>query len=196
MRIVWLRGDYVGNHERQQQAKKEGVDIVLSLHFNSASQQANGAEFYFNSKCSQSVIQIGNNFCAFLVARFGIRFRGGKPAKYTRAAFIEFYHCPTLLFEPCFVSNPKEASLLHRPDTIPAMAAQLGRLVFEWCITTLGNSAVIGIDVGHMFKTSNPKDRGALCIGGKSCTEAQHALELAYALEKELLKHIRNIQTE
>lgn len=172
MRIVKLKGDYTGKRlERQTQAKESKCDIVLSFHFNaSLSPNAAGAEVYYNRK--RGAKEIAEKLLSVIVSILNVPNRGAKPSAGTRAAFIENYHCPTVLLEPLFITNPSEARLVHDLPTIQRLARAIAKTVF-------GRFKCIGIDVGHKFKTSNPNDRGARCVFSQGCTEAFHAELLA-----------------
>lgn len=174
MKIIWLKGDYVKNYERQEQAKKLGCNFVISFHFNSAkNKEANGTEGYHNGKGSAPYIAY--RLVSVISKVLGIRQRKIVPAKGTRAAFIDFYHCPAVLLEVCFISNPQEAMFFHDPDK--RHIHRLGKKIADEILSLLPSSSVLGIDIGHKFKSSQPKDKGAKCVFGDY--EADHAEQLA-----------------
>jgi len=174
MKIVWLKGDYVGNHERQQQASKANCRLVVSFHFNAASNpQASGAEVYHNGKGDAE--PIANKLLTVITKVLGNRPRGVKSALGSRAGFLRFYHCPAVLLEPAFVSNLEEATMLHDVNVVRQLGEAIAEVLWRW----LPFDAVLGIDIGHKFKTSSPNDRGARCVALANCFEADHAEQLA-----------------
>lgn len=178
-KVVWLKGDYIGQHERQKQAAKRKCDFVISFHFNSfSSPNAAGAEVYYNNKPGSD--QVAKDLLRAIVSVLNVPNRGCKNAAGTRAAFIDSYHCKAVLIEPCFVSNPNEAKLLHDIHIVKALAHALAKVVASFGFQR------IGIDIGHRFKTSNPNDKGAQCVFSAGCSEALHAEHLAKAFAAEL----------
>lgn len=178
MKPIFLKGDYTGkNKERQRQAKVSGCDFVVSFHFNSANTpSASGAEIYHNDK--ELAQKIAQELIKRITKVLGNKVRGVKSAKGTRASFINFYHCPAVLLEPCFVSNPNEATKLHDVNVV----RELAREIVEVLKLFLPADAVIGLDIGHKFKTSSPNDMGAACVAEKGCSEAKHGEQLAKAV--------------
>jgi len=173
--IAWLKGDYVGKHERQEAAKKRRCDVVLSFHFNSASSPlAAGAEVFYNDKPGAK--ELARELLEAITTAIPVPKRGIKAAARTRAAFINHYHCPAVLMEPLFLSNPREAELVHDLDTVRRLASAIAKVVHH------RGYRRIGIDIGHKFKTSNPNDTGASCVFARGCTEAFHAEHLAKAV--------------
>ncbi len=104
---------------------------------------------------------------------WGVRQRGVKNAAGTRAGFIRFYHSPAILLEPCFLSNAEEANLVHDVDALRQLGEAIADVLWRW----LPFDAVLGLDIGHKFKTSRPHDRGARCFYGDY--EADHAEQSA-----------------
>lgn len=182
MRTIRLTGDYVGNHARQQQAADAGCTAVLDFHFNSdASASAHGGECFYQRDQPRSLELAQAITAAYTDRGLSLRKEPVKESLGTRAGFIDYYGCPTVLLEPMFVSTPSEATWLHEPGNIQA----LGSAIAAQLRPLLGNGAVIGISVGHKGKTSKPNDRGAECVCGDD--EADHAEALAAAVEAGLL---------
>ncbi|MFA0748568.1 N-acetylmuramoyl-L-alanine amidase family protein [Fervidibacter sp.] len=171
MRVVWLKGDYVGNHERQRQASKANCRLVLSFHFNAADPKAQGSEVFSNGKGDADYIAA--KLLHLITDILGTRSRGVKPAAGSRAGFLRFYPCPAVLMEPCFITNPEEANLVHDVQIV----RQLGEAIADALVKWLPYDATVGLDIGHKFKTSQPNDRGARCFYGDF--EADHAEQLA-----------------
>jgi hypothetical protein len=172
VRIVWLKGDYVGNHERQMQASKANCRLVISFHFNAHNNpKTSGSEVFSNGKGDADYIAA--KLLHIITSVLGTKSRGVKKAEGSRAGFLRFYHCPAILLEPCFITNPDEANLVHDVQVIRKLGEAIADALVKW----LPFDAVIGIDIGHKFKTSQPDDRGARCFYGDF--EADHAEQLA-----------------
>lgn len=186
MRIAWLKGDYTGkNKERQKAAGQKGCSLVISFHFNaSANPKASGAEVYHNEKGNAETV--AKALLSSITQVLGVKARGVKKAKGTRASFIQHYPCPAVLLEPCFVTNPKEAALLHDVAVIRKLGETLAATLFAHTPTRPHAHTPIGIDIGHKFKTTNPDDRGARCFLGDF--EANHAEKLAKVVAASLRK--------
>ncbi len=177
MRIAWLKGDYVGkNKERQKTAGQKGCQLVISFHFNSsANPKAKGAEVYHNEKGESEVL--ADALLSSITQVLGVRARGVKKAKGTRASFLQHYPCPAVLLEPCFVTNPKEAAFLHDIKTMRRLGEAIAGTILLVTRPSSPIPSVLGLDIGHKFKTSQPYDKGAKCALGDF--EADHAERLA-----------------
>jgi N-acetylmuramoyl-L-alanine amidase len=181
LKIVWLKGDYTGkNKERQRQAEKEKCDIVIEFHFNSASDKsASGTEVWHRQYSMPS-----RHLAAILhdkIIALGFIPRGVKSAVPTsRASFINSYPptCVVVLLEPCFVSNRVDAEKLHKGSFMDKLADSIVAGIKDFIKSNANRKfEVIGLSVGHKYKTSNPNDRGAACVFGD--WEADHAEVLA-----------------
>lgn len=166
-KVVLLKGDYVGKHERQEHAKKEKCDVVVSFHLNfSTNKDASGSEVYYAGPES---LELAKELLQHCVSVLGLPNRGVKWVQGTRAGFIYYYPMPAVLVEVAFLSNPLDVAKVHDPYKIEELAKRFAQ--------TLKKYKVVGLDVGHLFKTSSPHDKGANCLKGD--TEADHALTLA-----------------
>ena len=181
MKIVWLKGDYTGkSKERQRQAEKEKCDIVIEFHFNSAGDRAaSGTEVWHRQYSIPS-----RHLATILhdrITNLGFKPRGVKSAVSTsRASFINSYPttCIVVLLEPCFVSNRSDAEKLHQDGFIDGLANAIVAGIKDFIKTNANRKfSVIGLSVGHRYKTSNPNDKGASCVFGD--WEADHAEDLA-----------------
>lgn len=183
MQVVWLKGDYVGKHQRQRQALQSSCDFVISFHFNSSrDRSAAGAEVYHNGK--NNVSQLAQRLLSAIVEVLKVPKRAVKDAKGSRASFICQYHCPAVLIEPCFVSNPDEAKLLHDINVMRRLGERIAAEVKKWFKGK--TTVIVGLDVGHMYKNSLPHDKGAKCVLGD--TEGDHAEVLAKIVAAVLTK--------
>ena len=183
MKTVWLKGDYVGTHDRQRQAKDAGCSCVIDFHFNSfTGGSAFGGECFYKSGCARSKELGGAVLQAFTDSGLPLRRQDTlQPAHGTAAAFIDYYHCPAILLEPLFLSTQKQAEWLHDE----ANATRLAESVAQRLRALLGKDEVVGLSVGHRYKTS-VRDEGAPCVEGDS--EADHAQSMAERVEAALLR--------
>jgi len=76
---------------------------------------------------------------------------------------------PAILLEPCFVSNPTEATMVRSTAGLVALASAL----VETIKRQFPNGGLIAFSVGHKGKESSPHDMGAAVVGGG--TEAEFA---------------------
>jgi len=187
LRIVWLKGDYTGkNKERQRQAVKEKCDIVIEFHFNASDNpSASGTEVWHRqySLHSRELAKLIHD----RIVALGFKPRGVKSAvPSSRAAFINAYPRTTLvvLLEPCFVTNRLDAQKLHQDGFMPKLADAVVTAIKDFRSKTNREIEVIGLSVGHLWKTSNPADLGAKCLFGDF--EAHHALSLAKLVAEQL----------
>ena len=101
---------------------KYPFDLVIELHFNAATPQANGCEtlYYFNSKKSK---EFAKEFTKTVVDFTGIKSRnGGIKAlsnKKDRGFASVFYpKAPTILIEPFFGTNEKDCMRIHSTSSM------------------------------------------------------------------------------
>lgn len=188
MKVVWLKGDYTGkNKERQRQAARERCDIVIEFHFNASdNDSASGTEVWYRpySIYSQKLAKVIHDN----IVALGFKPRGVKSAvDGSRASFINAYPrtCWVVLLEPCFVTNKEDAAKVHDVKFIGRLADAIvdgiSKFIKENNLKTVD---VIGLSVGHKFKTSNPSDKGAKCVFGDH--EADHAEQLAQLVARRL----------
>jgi N-acetylmuramoyl-L-alanine amidase len=181
LKIVWLKGDYTGkNKERQRQAEKERCDIVIEFHFNSADDKAASGTEVWHRQYSMFSRQLASILHDKITA-LGFKRRGVKSAvQDSRASFINSYPttCLVVLLEPCFVSNRSDAEKLHQDGFMDKLASAIVAGIQDFLKTVIYRKfVVIGLSVGHKYKTSNPNDKGAACVFGD--WEADHAEALA-----------------
>jgi hypothetical protein len=167
--VVKLKGDYVDHHERQEQARQAGCRLVVEFHFNSNGSTAIGGETWYKP---------GDTFSRQVASdirsrhhTIGLPLHGDGPhaaVQGTRASWIRHYDQGAILLEPLFVSNPGQAAWIHEAANVVRLAEQ----VAEAIVNATQDSDVIGLSVGHRYKTTNPHDEGAPCRGGDD--EADH----------------------
>jgi N-acetylmuramoyl-L-alanine amidase len=113
-----------GYHARLSATAREinrvRVDLVISLHFNSATASANGTEtFYFHS--SRKGKELAQKLNDHTVAWLDTRNRGIKPlqSKSDRGfGSVVYTDAPTVLWEPFFGSNKNDCEKAMSPNYI------------------------------------------------------------------------------
>jgi N-acetylmuramoyl-L-alanine amidase len=188
LKVVWLTGDYTGKRkERQRQAKQAGCDLVIEFHFNAADNpNAHGAEVWYRQYSTPSKLLAER--LLYAIGECGFARRGIKLATpQSRAGFINAYASDILavLLEPAFVSNRSDAQKIHNPKVLALLSDKIvGALRQFTRDLPYRPIRVIGLSVGHKYKTSQPNDRGAKCVLGD--TEADHAEALARLVQQRL----------
>lgn len=103
-----------------------GVTAAIELHFNSAdNENATGHEwlYWHRSKAGERLAQFLEQ--EMNLTGTGIKSRGAKPIHEGRGAeFLRLTHCPAVIAEPFFGSNPRDwkAARLFRPNIARAIA--------------------------------------------------------------------------
>ena len=122
---------YVGLTERVQMAKAWGADVFVSIHINSATATANGAEVWYPNSSYNSTIHsqgaaLSNAILEQLVslglANRGIKIRNSENGtKYADGSIADYYSVirdskangfPGIIVEHAFISNPSDAAKL------------------------------------------------------------------------------------
>ena len=170
--VKFYKGDYL---QRQLQANADKAVAYIEHHFNSStSQQANYAVVVVGSNASPTSRNWGRWYARAIAEQFGTKVagddgilvggwdgRGDGNVKHTQM--------PALLLEPLFASHPQQADIIRSASGQAALARVLAESIRRFF--PLGG--LIAFSVGHKYKTSSPKDRGAALAGGG--TEADHA---------------------
>lgn len=170
--VKFYKGDYL---QRQQQANADEAVAYVEHHFNSsASEQANYAVVVVGSNASQTSRNWGRWYARGIAEQFGTQVagdagilvggwngRGDGNLKHTKM--------PALLLEPLFASNAQQAELIRSASGQAALARVLAESIRRF----FPDGGLIAFSVGHKYKTSSPKDRGAALAGGG--TEADYA---------------------
>jgi len=177
--VKFYKGEYL---ERQQAANADQAVAYVEHHFNSsASGQAGYAVVVVGSNASNTSRNWGRWYARAIAEQFGTTVggdgglllggwqgRGDGNVKYTRM--------PALLLEPLFASNPQQAETIRSPAGQEALA----RVLVESIRRFFPDGGLIAFSVGHKYKTSSPKDRGApLAGGGNEADCAEQVLKRA-----------------
>jgi hypothetical protein len=89
------------------------------------------------------------------------------------------------LLEPAFVTNRDDARKLHNQKVLTQLADRISSTIQQFARElSYRPIQVVGLSVGHKYKTSQPNDRGAPCVLGD--TEADHAEALARLVQQRL----------
>jgi N-acetylmuramoyl-L-alanine amidase len=115
--------------------KERGVDVAVELHFNSAGPYANGHEFLHWATSSKG-LKLAGELSRSLEKSFPNRKnRGLKPIKSEDRGglFLRKTHCPAVICEPFFGSNPTENSIFSSKREELAKAYATG--ILNWAAT-------------------------------------------------------------
>jgi hypothetical protein len=180
-KVKFYKGEYL---ERQRAANKDKAVAYVEHHFNSAGPTANYALVVVGSNASQTSVNWGSWYAKAVaeqfntkvyrddgVAKGGLNGRGDGNVKHTAM--------PAVLLEPLFVSNPQQADIVRSDSGQAALA----RILAESIRRFFPQGGLIAFSVGHKYKTSRPRDRGAaLAGGGAEADYAEKVLKQAAAL--------------
>jgi len=146
-RCKFYKGDYL---ERQKQANTDGCVAYVEHHFNSAaSPSASYTVVITGANASQTSRNWGRWYAQAVAREFELRVGG-------------FTHMPAILLEPLFVSNPQQAEWVRSAEG----QTRLARILSDSIQRFFQDGGLIGFSVGHKYKRSSPKDRGAAVAGG------------------------------
>ena len=171
-KIKFYKGDYL---QRQQQANADKAVAYVEHHFNSsASEQANYAVVVVGSNASQTSRNWGRWYARAIAEQFGTKVAGDEGILVggwngRGDGNVKHTQMPALLLEPLFASNPQQAEIIRSASGQAALARVLAESIRRF----FPKGGLIAFSVGHKYKTSSPKDRGAALAGGG--TEADHA---------------------
>ena len=180
--VKFYKGDYL---ERQQAANADKAVAYVEHHFNSSgSEAARYAVVVVGSNASNTSRNWGRWYAKAISEQFGNPVggddgllvggwngRGDGNVKYTRM--------PALLLEPLFASNPQQAELIRSASGQEALARVLAESIRRF----FPDGGLIAFSVGHKYKTSSPKDRGAALAGGGTEADcAEQVLQRAAAM--------------
>lgn len=188
--VIWVataqqRRDY---RQRQEYANEQGCDVYVEQHFNAKEYDRPGlgdnpSFCLVGSNASQTSKALALTYSEKVSAEFGTEDQG-----YIQTAFrgrgdlnLRFTEMPAFLPEPLFVSDP-ELALIAMSDV---GQRKLARCLAETIREHFPAGARVGLSVGHLFKVSQPYDRGAPVAGtGGKVGEGDLALPvLQYAAQ-------------
>jgi hypothetical protein len=190
--VRFYKGDY---RWRQTQANRDECVAYVEHHFNSSANPNSNYTLVITGYNASETSKNWGRWYANRIARDfnvpvagtngilvgGYNGRGNGNLKYT--------HMPAILLEPLFASNPRHAELIRNTEGQDKLAQVLADSIIEF----FPDGSLIGFSVGHKYKTSRPKDRGAPVYGGGS--EADYA-EIVMEKAKYILENYSPIQEE
>ena len=170
-KVKFYKGEYI---DRQRAANKDKAVAYVEHHFNSAGPTANYALVVVGSNASRTSLNWGSWYAKAVAEQFGTQVyrpdgvaRGGLDGR--GDGNVKHTAMPAVLLEPLFVSNPQQADIVRSASGQAALA----RILAESIRRFFPQGGLIAFSVGHKYKTSRPKDRGAALAGGG--TEAEYA---------------------
>jgi hypothetical protein len=170
-KVKFYKGEYI---DRQRAANKDKAVAYVEHHFNSAGPTANYALVVVGSNASRTSLNWGSWYAKAVAEQFGTQVyrpdgvaRGGLDGR--GDGNVKHTAMPAVLLEPLFVSNPQQADIVRSPSGQAALA----RILAESIRRFFPQGGLMAFSVGHKYKTSRPKDRGAALAGGG--TEAEYA---------------------
>jgi len=184
-KVVRLTGDY---EAREDEARRRGCAMVWHQHLNSVDDPKPSytlVEVAYPTtprelKCARDAAV---NYERLLRGGFGDGdgvkvlpdgHRGESIIDNTREAYIS---------EPLFASNPVQAKWVAKPENQRALA----KANVEAIKANYPDGSVIGLSIGHIGKTSNPRDRGAQVVG-TGLMEADVCTGIVVEMERLLLE--------
>lgn len=175
-KVKFYKGEY---RERQRNASRDRAVCYVEHHFNMTADR-NTSCVIVGSNASRKSIEFGRDYVEIVSQHFGTKpsgDRGVVKGGYEGRGNGNVYYadCPAILLEPLFCGNPKH---------VAAIKSEQGQSTLAECLVfaikqNFPEGGLVAFSVGHKYKTSKPKDRGAALLGGGS--EADYA-------EKVLLK--------
>lgn len=173
--------------ERQAAANRDLCDLYVEQHFNSSvGESANYTVVVVGSNASARSKVLGRAYANRIANEFGTRL-GGQNGLLIGGfngrgdGNIRHTKMPAVLLEPLFGSNPAQAKIISSPDGQLRLARCLADTIKEF----YADDAKIAFSIGHKYKRTNPRDRGAAVVGG--ATEADCA-EQVLILAAEMLQ--------
>jgi hypothetical protein len=170
--VQYYKGNY---YNRQQAANRDEAVAYVEHHFNSSSSPHAGyAVVVTGSNASQTSKNWGRWYARAVADQFGIPVSGDDGILVggwngRGDGNLRHTDMPAILLEPLFASNPQHADII-RSDL---GQAALARILVESIQRFFPHGGLIAFSVGHKYKDSNPRDRGAALAGGG--TEADYA---------------------
>jgi hypothetical protein len=163
--VRFYKGDY---KERQDQANSDGCIAYVEHHFNSSSSPAaNYAVVITGANASETSRNWGRWYAAAIARGFNIPIGGEQGIMVggyeERGDYnLRFTNMPAILLEPLFASNPQHAQWISGEIG----QVKLAQILCDSIQRFFPKEGIIGFSVGHKYKGSSPKDRGAEVIGG------------------------------
>ena len=184
---------YKGNYiDRQKQANIDKCVCYIEQHINAAaSQAANGAFCVVKQQPGPISVKWATSYVQGLTLAYPslIKFGGPNSQGYWPGGYmgrgagsLKYAQMPAILCEPIYITNPKHQAMLKNEADLKALA----KVLVDSIVENFPKGGKVGLSIGHLYKTSNPYDKGAYepAVGyeGTYCEKI-----INYA--KELLEH-------
>jgi len=175
MQIKLYYGDF---DSVTQQISNDNAAIRIDIHFNASENIEDNYSMCLVRDTAEYSQHIADTLVFETANKLGIENRG--TVKLSRGErghiLVRSTKCPTILYEPCFVSNPDGANVAknHRNLLSDALIATLKK--------HMADGSLVAIVPGHAHKQTN--DMGANVHGGGS--EGQYTELLAKELETKI----------
>ena len=164
-RVRFYKGDYI---DRQRQANADKCAAYVEHHFNSSESPTTGYSVVITgANASQTSRNWGRWYAQAAAREFNLTVGGDQGivvGGYNGRGDgnLRFTDMPAILLEPLFASNPQHAEIIRSDDG----QARLALIMCDSIQRFFPKGGLIGFSVGHKYKTSQPKDRGAALAGG------------------------------
>lgn len=183
-RVIRPTGDY---YPRQAWARDLGADLYIEVHLNASDDPSvDGAYCIVPLAPTPESLALGHELAqaAVEVCPHGRLLFNGVQQGVKGWANVdpERTGCPSVLWEPCFVSKPQTAAWLWKGDGIE----RLGRALASTVRKASPVGGVIALSAGHYGRPLHPDDRGAPLAGFFDLYEAHAALLIANKAEQVL----------
>ena len=193
-KVNFYKGDYI---DRQRKANADGCVAYVEHHFNSSGRSIPAANYTVvitGANASQTSRNWGRWYAAAVAREFNVPIGGDQGIVIggydgRGDSNLRFTEMPAILLEPLFADNPRHALWIKGQEG----QGRLARILCDSIQRFFQKGGLIGFSVGHKYKLSNPKDRGASVFGGGS--ESDFA-EAVLKKTKVLLEGIEDIPKE
>jgi N-acetylmuramoyl-L-alanine amidase len=180
-KVKFYTGDY---HIRQKAANLDKAVLYLEGHANSSTS--------VSADYSMAVVATNHSkksyqFAVDFARECGSSFKAAhgtveRPAIYGADGVrvgdrgngnLALANMPAVLLEPVFASNPHQAEYAESDEGLDRLAGIINSLVR----LHFPKQGLIAFSIGHIGKTSQPKDRGAAWVGKRFANEASYVTE-------------------
>jgi len=164
------KGDY---SSRQNQANNDKCICYCEHHFN-ATPGGNYTVVIVPSNASDTGKKWGKMYAQMVSNAFGTPMGGSSGILIggyggRGDSNVKQTNMPSILLEPLFADNPKHAVFIKSENG----QNKLATILVDTIKKIFPQGGLVGFSIGHKYKSSKPKDRGASVYGGG--TEADYA---------------------
>jgi len=182
--VVRLTGDYTA---REAEARRRGCAMVWHQHLNSvADPRPSYTLIEVAYPTTARELKCAHDAAVNYARRLGGGYGDGDGVKIlkdgARGESIVDGNTEAFISEPLFASNPAQARWVAQPANQHALAKD----AVDAIKANYPDGSVIGLSIGHIGKTSNPRDRGATVVG-TGLTEAAVCTEIIAEMERLLV---------